>query len=210
MSASLFSNQEYGDIPKNKAAEIAAKDRAALRAARAGKKSLADRLEDKRLRREANFKREQEERKQAMLGMTNIKARKYGLDLPNNPEAIEYEKTHCISCGCRHHDAKAYENLNGDYLKLLEQLGQQSLGMLCCSCFSRVKNTRGDGKIINMSLQPPDEGTLKEIYEPESIEITMAKHRPHIKFDIEQGDEIDREKTIESLYSGRYNSRYSC
>ena len=169
------------------AADIATQDREALKATRKKKPSYMFREEK-------------------ALATTNIKARKYGLTLPDNPEAIEYEKTHCISCGTRHHNKDAYKQLDINYIALLEKLGQKSLGMLCCACFGRVKDS---DKVMEISYEEPDSHTLQEIYDPVNAK-PAPKYSPRIKFDIKQGDEVERENTISSLFRGSYNSRYNC
>ena len=201
MSIPLFSNKHYATgyepdengsadyLSKEMAVKIAAKDKAALEAARKDKRSkLTIRTENK---------------KNKMLGMANIKARKYGVTPPNNDESFEYEKTHCISCGNRHHDPLAYEKLEINYLKMLEKLGQKSLGMLCCACFSRVKNTN---KVVEVE-QITNKRVLTEIYDPEKAD-SIPMCSPTIKFNIKQGDEISKEGTIDSVIRGSWNSRY--
>ena len=190
MSTSIFSNQDSNPLDclsENMATDIAAQDREALKATR--KKKPRYML-----------------REEKALATTNIKARKYGLVLPDNPEAIEYEKTHCISCGARHHDKDAYKQLDINYLALLEKLGQKSLGMLCCACFDRVKNS---DQVLEISQEEPDGRTLQEIYDPENAR-PAPKCNPRIKFGTRQGDEVEREHTIDSLFRGSYNSRYGC
>ena len=185
-NSSLFSNS-LSDLPNFMADKIASSDREALKKSR--KKTPRYML-----------------REEKALAVTNIKARKYGLTPPDNPEAIEYEKTHCISCGSRHHDEEAYKKLDINYVGLLEKFGQQSLGMLCCACFGRVNDS---DEIIEISYEEPDSRTLKEIYDPKSA-LLIPKCNPRIKFDIKQGDEVQREQTIDSMFRGSYNSRYSC
>ena len=194
---STFSFSTIDDGWGGQRADTAAKDREALRAARAKKRPLYEKMEK---RKEAVTK----EHKDRMLRETGIKARKYGLKAPNNKEAIEYERTHCVSCGARNHEADAYEDLGFDYLGLLAKLGQQSVGMLCCGCFNQVKKSK---KKVTIEKCEEGDRVWQEVYDPESCTM-VQKCSPSIKFNVKQGDEVDRETTIDSVIRGSYNSRY--
>ena len=143
-------------------------------------------------------------REDKLLGQVNIKARQLGLKPPNNKESIEYEKTHCISCGSKHHNPKAYLGLDINYLKVLEKLNQESLGMLCCGCFSRIKTSN---KLVEVKTEITKRDRMM-VYNPLEADKIPTEEILRIKFNIKQGDDVSREQSMVDMFIGRYSSRY--
>ncbi len=104
-----------------------------------------------------------------VMEKTNVLARKYGLPQPNNPEALEHDRTHCFTCD-RHLDSPNAHK-GGDLEKLFED--DTDVRILCCWCFGRmgddeikstmrIENAEADAK-IRLQVYNPIESKKEEI-----------------------------------------------
>ena len=146
-------------------------------------------------------------KKKAKIQRTNLIARQHGLKEPDRPEAIQFDDTHCVSCGDRLHDSKAHEQLDVDYLKVLEKMGQNKVNTLCCSCFGRMQQ---NGKVIQ-KVKKPDSDTFKQVYDPlKAPKYSGKRHVPksNAVVNIKKSDDVSQELSMDMMFLGAYSTRY--
>lgn len=94
---------------------------------------------------------------------TNRLARKHGLELPNNPEAVKHDRFHCYSCGGKLHIPDAYKELDDSVKGLFDD---ETVKHLCCFCFVKEDLDINEGEAtpdIRLAVYNPGESVKKNI-----------------------------------------------
>jgi len=101
------------------------------------------------------------------LSKTNVLARKFGLNQPNNPEALAHDRIHCSACDRKLDQPDAHKSLG---VKPLFE--DEDVRLLCCWCFGKmgesdIKDTIYSGKEadskVRLKVYNPIESTKAEI-----------------------------------------------
>lgn len=151
---------------------------------------------------------------------TNVLARQYGLQEPNNPEAMAHDRLHCATCDRRLDSPNAHKQ-NG----LDDLFKDEDIRIMCCWCFGKmsdsdIKSTMYTGleatKEIRLKVYNPEESTKAEMESlTDSRKIYLkCKLRKweqdtaligNIKHDyLQEGD--DFENTYRNMAKTRYNA----
>lgn len=142
---------------------------------------------------------------------TNVIARKYGLPQPNNPQALEHDRTHCFTCD-RHLDSPNAHK-DGDLEKLFDD--DKDVRILCCWCFGRM----GDDDIkstIKIEGAEADAKIRLQVYNPmeskkEEIESLTSTRRIFLKSKLKKWEQ-DTElvgKLTRTLHDEDYQENFN-
>lgn len=141
------------------------------------------------------------------LSKTNLLARQHGLTEPDAPEAIKFDNKHCISCGSRLHDPKAYEKSEINYLEVMEKMKQKKINTLCCSCFGQ---TMRNGQVIQ-NIKEPDSDVFKKVYDPlnaPKYSNKIPKPKTKAKTNLKKSDDVSQELTSDAMFFAPYSTRW--
>lgn len=97
---------------------------------------------------------------------TNLLARQYGLQEPNNPEALAHDRLHCFNCDIKLHLPNAYKQLDEDIASLFDN---NDVRHLCCFCFGKMSHDeitirKGEANAeIRLAVYNPEEAVKKNV-----------------------------------------------
>lgn len=142
---------------------------------------------------------------------TNVIARKYGLPQPNNPEALEHDRYHCMTCD------RKLDNPNAHKGTVWEELydKDEDVRLMCCWCFGRM----GDDEIKSTMRIEGAEADAKirlQIYNPmeskkEEIESLTSTRRIFLKSKLKKWEQ-DTEligKLTRTLHDEDYQENFN-
>lgn len=111
---------------------------------------------------------------------TNVLARKYNLQEPDNEEALKHDRLHCITCDRRLDSPNAHKE-DGDSI-----FDDEDVRLMCCWCFGnmgedKIKSTMKTGleatKEIRLQVYNPIESTKEEIETLTKDRIVYLKYK---------------------------------
>ncbi len=156
------------------------KDHEALRASSRAKREAREKRQEERMARNVSPEKaieilEQNPEKdsdvkaihQKALEKTNVIARQFGLQEPNNPEALKHDRFHCATCDRKLDSPNAHKGTDAD-----ELFDDEDVRLMCCWCFGRMSDSEIKSTMRIEGAEADAEIRLK-VYNP--IESTKAE-----------------------------------
>jgi hypothetical protein len=156
------------------------KDRDALRASSRAKREAREKRQAKRMAKNVSPEKAIEILEQnptadidvqsiheKALEQTNVIARQYGLQEPNNPEALKHDRFHCSTCDRKLDSPNAHKGTDVDGL-----FDDEDIRLMCCWCFGKMSDSEIKSTMKIEGAEADAEIRLK-VYNP--IESTKAE-----------------------------------
>jgi hypothetical protein len=134
-----------------------------------------------------------------LVEKSNLLARQYGLEEPNHPDALKFDRLHCYTCGMKLHVPNAYRELPEETQLLFGR--DEDVRTLCCFCFAKME----ENEIIDIKKGEATKEIRMMIYNPEAVvegkvEQLTKERRMYIE------SKIKRYNGISLIGTFKYNS----